>query len=101
MSFFYFYTLLTLLFKERLLEKHPCIVLFVKLKMFRQKDNKEQDVSIIDSSITKHIFFSILAYWDFFAYICLFRCSKYEYLSYSMNFLFNTPCFFPMCFSLQ
>ena len=57
MSFFYFYTLLTLLFKERLLEKHRCIVLFVKLKMFRQKDNKEQDVSIIDSSITKHIFF--------------------------------------------
>ena len=36
------------------------IVVFVKLKMFRQEDNNEQDVSIIDSSIAKYIFFSIL-----------------------------------------
>ena len=28
--------------------------------MFRQEDNTEQDVSIIDSSIAKDIFFSIL-----------------------------------------
>ena len=71
MSFFHFYTLLTLLFKERLLEKHRCIVLFVKLKMFRQKDNKEQDVSIIDSSITKHIFSQ---YWLIGTFSHIFLC---------------------------
>ena len=26
---------------------------------------------------------------DFFAYICFCECSKYEYISYSMNFLLN------------
>ena len=57
---FYFFILYFILFKERLLGKHCCILVFVKLKMFRQEDNKEQDVSIIDSSIAKDIFFSIL-----------------------------------------
>ena len=54
---FYYFALYFILFKERLLEKR---CLFVKLKMFRQEDNKEQDVSIIDISIAKDIFFSIL-----------------------------------------
>ena len=42
------------------MEKHRCVAVFVKLKMFRQEDNKEQDVSIIDNSIAKNIFLSIL-----------------------------------------
>ena len=46
-------------FKERLLEKHHCIVVFVRLKMFRQEDNKEHNVTIINISIAKDIFFSI------------------------------------------
>ena len=33
---------------------------FVKLKMFQQEDNKEQDISIIDSSIAKDSFSTIL-----------------------------------------
>ena len=40
---FYSFILYFILFKERLLEKHRCIVVFVKLKMFQQEDNKEQD----------------------------------------------------------
>ena len=43
-------------YKERLLERHRCIVVFVKLKMFWQEDNKEQDVSINDSCIAEDIF---------------------------------------------
>ena len=53
---FYSFILYFILFKERLLKKHRCIVAFVKLKMFRQEDNKEQYRSIIDSSIAKDIF---------------------------------------------
>ena len=46
-----------------------------------------------------NIFFSILKLltsWlaGTFAYICLFWCSEYEYLSYSMNFLFNISLLF-------
>ena len=89
------FVLYFILFKEGLLEKHCCIVVFVKLKMFQQEDNREQDVSMIDSSTAKDIFFlnievpNFLAYGGFFAYICLFWCSKYEYLRYIMNFLFD------------
>ena len=43
-------------YKERLLERHRCIVVFVKLKMFWQEDNKEQDASINDSCIAEDIF---------------------------------------------
>ena len=77
---FYSFNLYFILFKERSLEKHRCIVLSIKLKMFRKEDNKEQDVSIIDSSIAlQDIFFSILKLLiscligligGFFAYIC-------------------------------
>ena len=41
---FYSFILYFILFKERSLEKHRCIVLSIKLKMFRKEDNKEQDV---------------------------------------------------------
>ena len=51
-SFISFYTFL----KRDYCKKHYCIVVFVKLKMFQHEDNKEQDVSIIDSSIAKNIF---------------------------------------------
>ena len=50
--------------------------------MFQQADNKEQVISINDSSIAKNIFFlkieiaNFLTYWDFFAYICLIWCSE-------------------------
>ena len=58
---FYYFILYFILFKERLLEKHRCIVVFVKLKTFQQEDNKEQDISTIDSSVAKkHFFLSIL-----------------------------------------
>ena len=76
-------------------KKHRCAFVFVKLVMFQQADNKEQVISINDSSTAKNIFFlkieiaNFLAYWDFFAYICLIWCSEYEYLSYSMDFLFK------------
>ena len=53
---FYSFVLYFILFKEGLLEKHRCIVVFIKLEMFGQEDNKEQDVSIIDSSIARHFF---------------------------------------------
>ena len=71
----YSFILYFILFKEILLGKYRCIVVFVKLKMFRQEDNNEYDVSII-------------------AYFCLFSYSKYEYLSYSQNFLFNISFLF-------
>ena len=45
------------LFKERLLKKHSCSVVFVKLKIIQQEDNKEQDASVIDSSIARDILF--------------------------------------------
>ena len=87
-----------ILFKERLLGKHSCIVVFVKLMMFPQDNNKEQDVPIIDSSIAKDIFSSVLKLlisWLVGAFcIYLFQCSKYEYLSYPMNFLFNISFLF-------
>ena len=72
---FYSFNLYFILFKERSLEKHRCIVLSIKLKMFRKEDKKEQDVSIIDSSIARHFFLNIevanfLPYW---AYWGLFR----------------------------
>ena len=56
---FYSFISYFILFKERLLEKHHSIIVFVELKMFRQEDNKEQDVSITDSSIAKDIFFNV------------------------------------------
>ena len=74
---FYSFILYFILFKERLLEKHRCIVVFVKLKMFQQEDNKEQDVSIIGSSIAKDIFFSILKLlisWLAGAFLHIFAC---------------------------
>ena len=37
---------------------------------------------------------NFLTCWSFFAYICLFCCSKFEYLSYSMNFLFISLFYF-------
>ena len=46
--------------------------------MFQQEDNKEQDVSIIGSSIARNFYFlnievaNFLAGWGFFDYICLF-----------------------------
>ena len=99
---FYYFILYFILFKERLLEKHRCIVVFVKLKTFQQEDNKEQDISTIDSSAAKKHFFC--QYWScwflcllgLFLYICLFQCREYEYLSlsYSMNFLFNISFLF-------
>ena len=52
---FYSFVLYFILFKEGLLEKHRCIV-FIKLEMFGQEHNKEQDVSINDSSIARHFF---------------------------------------------
>ena len=51
----YYFILYFILFKERLLEKHCCSTVSVKL-MFWQEGNCEQDVSIIDSSIAKGIF---------------------------------------------
>ena len=54
---FYYFILYFILFKERLLEKHRCIVVFVKLKTFQQEYNKEQDISTIDSSVAKKTFF--------------------------------------------
>ena len=54
---FCFFILCFILFKEGLLEKYCCIVVFVKLKMFWQEQNKEQDVSIIDNSIAEDFFF--------------------------------------------
>ena len=54
------FVLYFVLFKERLWKKHSCIVVFVKLKIIQQEDNKEQDVSINDSSIARDNFFLIL-----------------------------------------
>ena len=73
----YSFILYFILFKDRLLEKHCCIVVFVRLRMFRQEDNKEQDVSIIYSSIAKDIFFSILKLlisWLTGAFLHIFVC---------------------------
>ena len=64
---FYYFILYFILFKERLLEKHRCIVVFVKLKTFQQEDNKEQDISTIDSSVAKKHFFVNIEVADFFA----------------------------------
>ena len=70
--------------------------------MFRQKDVKEEDVSIIDSSIAKDILFSILKLlisWlvGAFLHICFFWCRKYGYLRYSLISLF---CFLNEFFPL-
>ena len=97
---FYSFILYFILFKKRLLEKHCYTVVFVELKMFRAGDNNKQDVSITGSSITKgHFFLNIevanfLTFQGFFAYNCLFQCSKYEYLNVGMNFLFNISFLF-------
>ena len=74
---FYSFILYFMLFKEKLLEKHCCIVVFIKLKMFQQEDIKEQDASIIDSSIEKDIFFSLLKLlisWLDGAFLHIFVC---------------------------
>ena len=70
--------------------------------MFRQKDVKEEDVSIIDSSIAKDILFSILKLlisWliGAFLHIYFFWCRKYGYLRYSLISLF---CFLNEFFPL-
>ena len=97
---FYSFILYFILFKKRLLEKHFYIVVFVKLKMFREEDNNKQDVLIIGSSITKGNFFlnievaNFLTFQGFFAYNCLFQCSEYEYLNNGMNFIFSISFLF-------
>ena len=55
----YSFILCFMLFKERLLKKHCCIVVFVNLKMFLLVDSKEQDVSIIG---LKTVFVAIMSH---------------------------------------